>query len=604
MVMFALFLGGLAMTASFAVDLSTLYLARQKNQLVSDLAVLGAVNTPSPIVGSAPSTTATATAKAIAAVNGFDAATTTLTVTPSPAHAGVQTLKAAIGVAVTLPLGLLSAGGGSTVTVASWAEPNGTGACFRSQRGPTNIYNNAIVNAPACSAEADTYFYSCGSSQTTLAGVTTGYPATAEKAYLCGSATLKPTAASFTYSADVTDTLAGSVPVSGMLADLNAMAGGWSFGSVSPVRPTVSSGTSQSYANTAVTVPPNTRFGSLSMTDVTMTFQGNGPDPTCAAPTTVAATTTLTGSNTLTFGSGCYVFDAAFNAKPGSISQFVVPAGASVVFVFDGTMTIASRAELSFGDASVYFTGGSIANYGTRLSFGNGPFYLWGGTMYNVKPDSTLSFGNGPFYFYGGSISNKGTMTLGNGPFRFQGGSMTLSADSVTSFGVGNMLFYGGSVIAGGASVTFGAGGSAATGSGAVLMYGGTFSLTADSLTAVGTSFGFKGGTLSLLGIGTINATAPTDPSPTLGYRNMLFGVWGGAFNLYQSGGQMDTMSGMVYAPDTNASIYGSQTITPPAGGCFGIVSGVLDIYQNARINASPCAGLTGNSAGKGMLVQ
>jgi len=248
--------------------------------------------------------------------------------------------------------------------------------------------------------------------------------------------------------------------------------------------------------------------------------------------------------------------------------------------------------------------GGSIANYGTRLSFGNGPFYLWGGTIYNVLATSTLTFGNGPFYFYGGSVSNIGTMTLGNGPFDFQGGSLALISGSTTSFGVGDMSFYGGTVIAGGKSVTFGAGGSATTGSGTVAMHGGSFALTADSLTAIGTSFGFKGGTLSLLGIGTIKATAPTDANPRLGYRNLLFAVWGGAFNLYQSGGQSDTMSGLVYAPATNASIYGSQTITPPPGGCFGVVSGVLDIYQNATINGAPCAGLTGNTAGRAVLVQ
>ena len=607
MVMFALFLTVLAGATSFALDLSNLYLVRQERQMVSDLAVLGATSTAAPIAGSVPLATALATARAIVAANGLDAGATTLTVTPSPARSGAQALKATIGAPVALPIGLLSLGRPPTVNVASWAEPSGTGACFRSQYGPTNIYNNAVVTAPACTAEAKTYFCSCGKSQTVLANVATGYTPLSDAPYLCPTASLQPNAAGFDYSANVTDTIAGTAPVTGMLAHLDAMAGGWPYGTRSPVRPSIPAGTttSPSYSGQTATIAANARLGSLTVANSSLSFQGGGADPRCTAPTTIAATLTLSGTNLLTFGSGCYVFGAAVNAATGSTSSLAVAPGASVVFVFaGGTLTVASGATLVFGDAAVYVNGGSIANYGTRLSFGNGPFYLWGGTIYNVLATSTLTFGNGPFYFYGGSVSNTGTMTLGNGPFDFQGGSLALNPGSTTSFGVGDMSFYGGTVIAGGKSVTFGAGGSATTGSGTVAMYGGSFALTADSLTAIGTSFGFKGGTLSLLGIGTIQATAPTDANPRLGYRNLLFAVWGGAFNLYQSGGQADTMSGLVYAPATNASIYGSQTITPPPGGCFGVVSGVLDIYQNATINGAPCAGLTGNTAGRAVLVQ
>lgn len=607
LVLFALFLAGLGVTTSFAIDLSQMYLAREKNQLVSDLAALGAVDTTSPIVNSRPSAHAVATAKAIIAANGLDARRATVIVAPSPARAGAEAIRTAIADAVMLPIGLLTLNHTTDVNVASWAEPNGSGTCFRSQYGPTNIYGNAVVDAPACALEAKTFFYACGQSRTSFASTAVGYPMASERAYLCPGATYAPAAAAITYNAAVTDTIAASAPVTGMLGRLDDMAGGWLYGTLSPVRPAaVPTGVAGNYADTSVLIPMRAGFSSLSVSNANLTFQGSGgADPNCVAPTTVSATLTLSGSNTVTLGTGCYVFAAAFNATSGSTSRFVVAPGASVVLVWrGGTMTVATNAQLDFGDAAVYVNGGSIAHNGTRLSFGNGPFYLWGGTIYNNRSTSTLAFGNGPFYFYGGSISNTGTMTLGNGPFSFQGGSLALNPGSTTSFGVGDMLFHGGSVVAGGASVTFGAGGSAMSGSGSVLMYGGTFSLTADSLTAIGTSFGFKGGTLSLLGVGTINATAPTAPNPALGYRNLLFGVWGGAFNLYQSQGQSDTMSGLVYAPATNASIYGSQTVTPPAGGCFGIVSGVLDIYQNARITGAPCAGLTGNAVGRGMLVQ
>lgn len=603
MVMFALFLTGLTASASFALDLSKLYLVQQERQVVSDLAALGAVSTASPIAGTAPSTTALATAKAIVAANGFDPDSTTLTVAASPADGASQVLKATIGGAVTLPLGLLSFGARPSVDVASWASPSGTGACFRSQYGPTNIYGNAVITAPACTAEAKTYLYSCGKSQTVLADVATGYPARSEAPYLCASASLQPSASSFDYSATVTDTIASAAPVAGMLGHLNAMAGGWPYGTLSPVRPSVSPGTNQSYDGESAAFGPGARIGLLTLSDSSVSFQGGDTDPTCTSPTTIAATVTLNGTNTLTFGSGCYVFGAAFNANKGSNSRFVVAPGASVVFVFRGSMVVASGASLTFGDASVYFNGGSIAHYGTLLSFGNGPFYLWGGSIAN-SATSTLTFGDGPFYFYGGSISNTGTMTLGDGPFEFQGGSVVFNPGSITSFGVGDMNFYGGSLAANGVSLTFGAGGSAAAGSGAVAFYGGSFILYGGSLTGIGTSFGFKGGTMALYGTGTITVTAPTQANPTLGYRNLLFGIWGGAFVLYQPTGPTNTMSGMVYVPVSNASILGAQTITLPPGGCFGVVSGVLDIYQNARINAAPCAGLNGGAAGRAKLVQ
>ncbi len=606
-VLFALFLGGIGVTASFAIDLSRIYLVQQKNQLVSDLAALGAVNTPSPIAGALPSAEALATARAIIAVNGLDATRAQVTVAASPTAGGPETIKTAIRDAVLLPIGFLSLGDTTDVNVASWAAPNGSGACFRSQTGPTNIYNNAVVDAPACTAEAKTYLYACHQSRTTLAAITVGYTTTAEKAQLCSGTSYAPAAAAFTYRATVTDTIAGSAPVTGMLARFDAMANGWPHGSLSPVRPAAPpTGPAGNFAGVTATIPLRAAFSDLTIAGSSLSFQGSGqPDPNCAAPTTVSATMALSGTNTIALGSGCYVFAGAFNVAAGSNSRFIVAPGAAVVLLLrGGTMTVATDAQIEFGDATVYVNGGSIANNGKRLSFGNGPFYLWGGTIYNARAVSTLTFGDGPFYFYGGSVSNTGTMTLGDGPFWFQGGSLALNAGSTTSFGVGDVLFYGGTVAAGGASVTFGAGGSATTGSGSVLMNGGSFSLTADTLTAIGTSFGFKGGTLSLLGVGTINATAPTAPNPTLGYRNLLFAVWGGAFNLYQSKGQMDTMSGLIYAPATNASIYGSQTVTPPPGGCFGVVSGVLDIYQNAKINGAPCAGLTGNAAGRGMLVQ
>lgn len=605
MVMFALFLTTLLVAIAFMLNLSRLHLARQKGQLVSDLAVLAAVNTANPFSGVTPSRIAIATARAVATANGFDPDQLLLSAGVSPNDAAATALKATIAQDVPLPIGLPPLGSHAIVNVASWAQAGGAGMCFRSQTGPINIYDDAVVASPACRAEAKTYLHLCGRSRTTLASVTTGYSASAEQDQLCETATYRPAAETFRTGETVTDTIVSSAPVTGMRTHLDAMANGWPFGTVPPVRRSAPPGPNRDYNGTTAVIAPNSVIGSFTVTNANLRFAGSGaPDPACNSPTSVAGTATMAGTNRLILASGCYIFAAGFTALDDSDTEYAVAPGASVVFLFNGTMTMAPGSRLTFGNATICFDGGTVSNNGGSLSFGDGPFYLWGGGIANGRRTSTLSFGDGPFYFYGGSVSNDGMMTLGKGPFWFKGGSLTMNAGSTTSFGVGNLEFYGGTVTAGGESVTFGAGGSASQGSGAVSMYGGSFKLTSRSLTAIGTSFGFSGGTVSLLGVGTIRATAPTDPTPALGYRNLLFGVWGGAFSLYQADRQADIMSGIIYVPTTNASLYGSQTIRPPPGGCFGVVAGVLDIYQNARIYGAPCAGLSGGVAGSAMLVQ
>lgn len=605
LVMFAIGLSALAGATAVSLDLSKMYLARERNQAVTDLAVLAAIDTPGAIVGKYPSPLANATARSVATLNGYDAERMKLLVDASPINSTLPALRATLGEDVTMPVGWLSAGPTAEVNVTSWAETNTSGGCFRSLGGPTNIYNNAIVTAPHCMAEAKTYLYSCGNSRTTLAAASVGYTARAERPYLCSSASITPDGSGFTYAAKVVDTMATSPAVVAMRTRLEGMGRGWPFGTRSPVNPSVqNSNNNVRYVNANVVVRARERFGSMDVTNSNLTFTGGGaPDPNCQNVVSISGDLTLRGVNLLTFGSGCYVFGAAVTVTDGSNNQLRVAAGARVTFVFKGSLNNAKGAALSFGDSDLYFNGGTITNNGRKLNFGTGAFNLWGGSITNAR-GALLSAGNGPFLFYGGTIANYGEMVLGNGPFYFQGGSLAMNNASRTIFGIGDMLFYGGSVAAGGEFVTFGAGGSPVTGAGAVLMHGGTFALTSNTLNAVGVSFGFKGGSLGMTGIGTINATAPTAAQPVLGYRNLLFALWGGAFSLYQRDARVDTMSGMIYVPYSNASIYGSQTIVLPDGGCFGAVSYVLDIYQRARINAEPCDGFAGADIARGTLVQ
>jgi hypothetical protein len=313
----------------------------------------------------------------------------------------------------------------------------------------------------------------------------------------------------------------------------------------------------------------------------------------------------------LSFGDGDYTIDQyIINHGAGSLSfgngQMVV--GGTVT---NGSSGI-SNGSMSFGNGPFYFDGGGIINNSGTMRFGDGPFYVWGGSVANAYT-GTMIFGDGPFYLYGGTLTNvSGTMTLGDGGLYVQGGGIVSDLGSTTTFGVGNIDVYGGGILIGNyaglnaygvatylpVNVTFGAGGSAANGSGTISMYGGSFSVcygfTASicNVNAVGETIAVAispitaGGSVYLEGAGTLNLTAPTAASPTYGYKNILF-VEGGAFTLYQTSPVTDTLSGAVYGPSGNVSIYGKETVN--SGGCLTFVASVIDIYQYVTLNGGPC---------------
>lgn len=644
----------LAIATALSVESANLYLAKLQNQRAADLGNLAAAGTSSPIVNNAPSAMATATAANVVAINGLTGARVATTVVASPRSVGSSALSTVVTRDMSRLFGGVLGGTATAVgarSVADLGGGTGSGSCLASLVGPTNIYGTSNVSGLSCGINATTFLYVCGSANVAVARVGVGYSMQSEAPYICNTASMSPGPASFSYKAAPTDTIAASPDMVAIKSHLLAMgSAGWPYGSTSPrslMNPAVTAGTDLTYpAGTIATLSQGTRYRNLQITSSTLTFTGNGvADPTCATPTTISGNIVLNGNSTLTFASGCYVVAGYVTAHGGANTVFAAAPGATATFVFkqyitngSGTMTLPDASysiagnvnnnnggtmsfgdgvkvfgagivnttgTLGFGTGPHYVNGGTITNGTGTMTFGNGDFYLWGGSMSNSSSGS-MRYGNGTFYFYGGTVYNvSGSLVFGNGPFYFKGGSVSLSRGSTTRFGVGNIDFYGGTITMAGASTTIGYGGSATTGSSTVSLYGGSLSLTTASLTAVGVTFAFYGGTISLLGVGTINATAPTDPKPTLGYRNILFVVYGGAFNLYQSAAVTDTMSGLIYVPATNVSIYGSQTVQYPAGGCFQVVAGVLDIYQKARLNVSPCAGIAmGSGSGTATLVQ
>lgn len=632
------------LVAALAIESSNLYLLKLQTQRASDIASLAAAGTPQPLIGTTVSRTAIATAANLAVLNGMGSADVKTEGRAINGTTATPALVTTISRSVPLQLGrLLTEAKAATVDGRSWAliRSGRVGECLRSLQGPVNIYGSASVSGPDCALGAATYFHACDQAAIWLRSASVGSDAVAQSFQICPTASLAPPLSNFIYNTVSVDPLANDPRVAAIKNRLAAMRfPGWPYGLVSPRLPlsiAAPGGLDRVYASQAANIPVFGRFGTLTASDSVLTFAGSGgADTNCRRPTSYSGVTTLSGRTRLILSSGCYVFgdtvttasgsDITVEIKPGAIVKLVfnaalVHAGDRLVIgdaaisivgdinnaagnvlrfgrgeVVAGAGLINGSGSVSFEAGPYYFAGGTITNGSGSMTFGDGAFYLWGGSMEN-RMDGAMTFGNGPFYFYGGTVTNNaGTMSFGRGPFEFGGGGLILNAKSTTRFGVGNIDMYGGNISFGGTSVTLGVGGSAAGGGSSVFLAGGSLSLPEGDLTAIGTTIALDGGTVSLYGTGTIHATAPTGTAPTYGYKDLLFVVFGGGFNLYQSAAVADTVAGITYVPGTNSSIYGTQTVKRPAGGCLQFISGILDIYQNALLDLAPCTGSTASS--------
>ncbi len=629
-IMSALFIVLMVMVAAFALNASDIYLAKLKAQRTADIANLAAASTPSPVSGTTPSAMAIATAVNLAEINGYSASEVTTRTAPSPKDNTKLALVTKIDQDRPLLFqNILSTAKTVALQGASWASVSQTvaGDCIRSNAGPVHIYDYSVVTGSGCTIASASYLYVCGAASAAVNKAEVNRTAEQQKPYICSSARMTPALDSFTYNKPATDSLASDSRIQAIKTRLNGMRNGWSYGTISPtayINPATPSGMDKTYSNTTATLSSSTRYGTVSVTNSSLTFNGSGSaDPTCTAPVTLSGSLTLNGNNRLIFNSGCYTFAGTVTNAAGSRTVFEIAEGANVTFVFKsnldnstGTMESGNAryifkaginnasGNLTLGNGPFYLDGGSVANGSGKLAFGNGPFYLWGGSMSNAST-GTMTFADGPFYFYGGSIYNvKGSLEFGNGPFEFQGGSLSLNAESQTSFGMGNMNFYGGSASFNGTQITFGKGGSATSGGSSMFFSGGSFAMLADHFEAIGTTIAFNGGTSYFYEEGTLTATAPTGVNPDYGYQNILFVVYGGAFNLNRTTAGTDTMAGIIYVPNTSVSIYRRQKVARPDGGCFQIVAGYLSIYEYANLDFSSCTGSEANGSSATRILQ
>lgn len=626
------------MFGGLLIDVSNLLLNSVRLQRAADIASFAAANTPSPIVNGLPSDTARATGRQIAALNGYPSQDVTISAGVSPKDRAINTISVKISHVVPLYFhNFLRAASSKLLSGSSYASVSDTptGDCLTSLVAPLNIYDSATVSGPSCFADAQNYLYVCGTANVSLASVTVGYTAAAQTPLICPSAQVSPAVSAFTFDTPAKDQLDGTPSIAAIKSHLSSMgAPGWPYGAQSPVRliwPRTPTGADKTVSGSITTIAKSPPIGSLTVSNATINFSGSGgADPTCANPTTISGNVSLDGSNRLVFQSGCFVVGGQIRAKLGSFNIFSIASGANVTFVFKGGVyaSAASKTQfasghyyiigdlnnsrggnvifdtgtfifgsgiyngpgsLSFAGGSYYLNGGSISNGSGVLTFGSGPFYLWGGSLTNATTGSVI-FGDGPFYFYGGSVVNvSGTMRFGAGPFQFQGGSVTAGAGSTTSFGVGDFNFYGGSFTVSGAVMTIGASSSASNGSGTMWFYGGSMTANGGTLNLYGETVAMWGGTMYFDGPGNVYAVSPTAAAPGAGYQNILFVVYGGAFNFNHLSNQQDTLSGTIYVKSGAAYIYGNQQVQIAPGGCLSLIAGTISIFQKAGINLAPC---------------
>lgn len=634
----------MVLVTALALEASNLYLARLKAQRIADLATLAAANTTQPIVNGAPSTTADATAKQVAAINGFtDVATRVIT-----NSSGKQMISAEAQTPVTLSIGRLLTSDRSVDISGSSAASAGaqTGDCIRSLLGPVNIYNYAVIDGASCNLGAASFFYACQQANIKLLQVAVKYQQSWEAPYICPTASLTPAFPKFTFSQQSKDPLAGDSRITAIANRLKGMTS-WSYGTTIPAKPlsvNTPNGQNATYNTMVSALTSLVKWGNLTVTNSVLTFTSSGmADPTCQKPLTISGNVVLGGTNRMIFGSGCYAIGGYLQAKDGGSTTFELLPNSDVTLVFrqyiqngngklsfadmkisiqgsilnqsGGTLTFGNgpfmigggvantSGVLSFGKGPYYLNGGTTTNGTGTLSFAGGAFYLWGGSLAN-QSSGTIAFGDGPFIFYGGTVTNvSGTMTFGRGNFEFWGGSLALDPGSTTAFGTGDMNMYGGTIYFLGDSITVGGVGDPQAGSSSIFFYGGSFSMKSKYFKAVGTTMAFYGGSVSLYGVGDMNITAPRGMNPAYGYKDILFYLDGGAFSLYQQNAS-DIFSGIVYVPKTNISIYGSQKVTLPDNGCFQVIGGIVDLYQSMQAKFAPCGDSNSMSSVSPLLVQ
>ena len=108
---------------------------------------------------------------------------------------------------------------------------------------------------------------------------------------------------------------------------------------------------------------------------------------------------------------------------------------------------------------------------------------------------------------------------------------------------------------------------------------------------------------------GKVLITAPTAELPAFGYKNVALVVFGGgALDLRQMTAPKlfpDTLSGLIYAPKSTATIQDSLAVEIPTGGCLQLFAGNVVLNSSPTLPFKPCAATgAGSNDGKVAIVR
>ena len=635
---------------TFTVQLSDLYIIWLKVQRTAGLAALAAsVGASAPVVSSgAASASAVATALNVASVNGFGGSTVS---TSGAASGGASTLTTTITDTPSLIMGAWLSAAAPVIAAPAQAlmTPVTMTDCAASLGGGFQISGSATASGPACGlASQSTIAMSGGSFSAAAAAV--GAHAYDEIPLISGGSQ-SPAVRSFMFNAATSDTAATNLSVIALRAHLQSLAT-WPYGSTIPQTATaqaVPAGGPQVFGAQTVSVPANTHWGALTLAGSTLNFAGSGgADDSCASPTTVSGATQLNGSDTLNFGSGCYIFNGSVSTDAGgasSVTNFTVNPGATVVFRFQSTVNInvASGGSLNIGSAYSYsFIGninststgtfsvgagtkifsGNITIYNGYINFGNGTSYLSGTTIFSgYNPSSGITFGNGPFYLWNGMIDNvqNGHASFGTGPYyffnsqiidgtygqggvNFAGGNYYFNGGSIVSgqnyfssmnFTAGNMDLYGGASISVSSTMRLG-NGSQSSGSTTVSLYGGSVTVAAGTLYLSGGTIAMTTGAFTVSG-GGLQSAPPTNAAPAYGYTDIALLSTGGNVNI--TGGS-SSVGGLIYAPGGAVTVSGAAVLQRIGSYCLSVIANSVALSGSSSTSMSPCAGLSAVTTG------
>ena len=155
---------------------------------------------------------------------------------------------------------------------------------------PVNIYNYAVVKGSTCTVKAKTYLYACGTAKIDVSAVKVGYIQLFEALYICSTAAVTPSLGSFTFGASISDIYASDTRLSTLKSKLLGMMLGWSFGLLPPVNPTVLVGRRQDlhqHLGHPAAVDP-LRNDPVYRVDPDLPRYRPSADPNCTSPTTIS----------------------------------------------------------------------------------------------------------------------------------------------------------------------------------------------------------------------------------------------------------------------------------------------------------------------------